>query len=613
MALTPWNRQEEWYQQIINASTGKYLPSVSAQDAGKVLAVGSDGGWVAQGSLELTATRNGDTITITTSPLPSKENVADAYKSGKGILLRFASYDVFLTPFENNSMNGGHDSYTFSGRGEDFDGFKYSVSVVFTDINGDWRCNTEFEETKPLYVGLYPNAADYSGAMNTTVAEIYDALINGREVFGNFNVDGEFSLLTPTASAVLFDGYEYPRLEWWIIADGKLGCLYVGQTNDPDENTYSVTTYDISGDYISTVSNIDDVDNPNENKLYRVKRAVLFSKYGSEDEYEYQILDNATIVCVSSLPASNQIPVTTDTNSFTFYLSDTDDENIYGWVTADIGSQYSIPEGWYTFVVLGAMIGTTWGGVYTDPTEAEAGNSKMNALVYYDFASYKGGVWNYITQVKEYTNKLGMLATVEGDFLRNEASGGFSHAEGQKTLAEGEYSHAEGYMTTARGSCSHAEGSESGATGNYSHAENYSFADGSLSHSEGSLTYANATASHSEGMSTRADGIASHAEGSETHAYGDSSHAEGYNTIANSFAQHVFGMYNIPDIQSAASRGNYVEIVGKGIGAGSESNARTLDWSGNEKLAGGLTLGMGTADETTITAAQLKSLLAMLN
>jgi hypothetical protein len=42
-------------------------------------------------------------------------------------------------------------------------------------------------------------------------------------------------------------------------------------------------------------------------------------------------------------------------------------------------------------------------------------------------------------------------------------------------------------------------------------------------------------------------------------------------------------------------------------------NARTLDWSGNESLAGGLTLGMGTSNEVTISAAQLKALLALLN
>ena len=45
MALTPVNRQEEWYQEMINAQTGKYLPSISSADAGKVMTVSSNGDW----------------------------------------------------------------------------------------------------------------------------------------------------------------------------------------------------------------------------------------------------------------------------------------------------------------------------------------------------------------------------------------------------------------------------------------------------------------------------------------------------------------------------------------------------------------------------------------
>jgi hypothetical protein len=42
---------------------------------------------------------------------------------------------------------------------------------------------------------------------------------------------------------------------------------------------------------------------------------------------------------------------------------------------------------------------------------------------------------------------------------------------------------------------------------------------------------------------------------------------------------------------SASARGDYVEIVGNGTADNARSNARTLDWSGNEVLAGSLTVG----------------------
>lgn len=74
-------------------------------------------------------------------------------------------------------------------------------------------------------------------------------------------------------------------------------------------------------------------------------------------------------------------------------------------------------------------------------------------------------------------------------------------------------------------------------------------------------------------------------------AVGTNSSALGTGAIANHLAQHVFGEYNLADTSTAqpTSRGNYVEIVGKGTGNNSRSNARTLDWSGNEVLAGDLT------------------------
>ena len=125
-------------------------------------------------------------------------------------------------------------------------------------------------------------------------------------------------------------------------------------------------------------------------------------------------------------------------------------------------------------------------------------------------------------------------------------------------------------------------------------------ASGDSSHSEGYYTTADGDSSHAEGSNTNANGDSSHTEGYGTTASGDCSHAEGYGTTANHAAQHVFGEYNIADPSSATSsqRGNYVEIVGNGTSTSARSNARTLDWDGNETLAGKLSLANTTIDVT---------------
>lgn len=134
----------------------------------------------------------------------------------------------------------------------------------------------------------------------------------------------------------------------------------------------------------------------------------------------------------------------------------------------------------------------------------------------------------------------------------NEASGYFSYAEGERNEASDNVTHAEGEQTKA--------------TNDYAHAE---------------------------GGWTQASGMASHAEGLASVASGDYAHAEGHETIANHLSQHVFGEFNIADTSTAAAttRGNYVEIVGNGTGNGARSNARTLNWNGNEWIAGTLTQG----------------------
>ena len=167
-------------------------------------------------------------------------------------------------------------------------------------------------------------------------------------------------------------------------------------------------------------------------------------------------------------------------------------------------------------------------------------------------------------------------------------------------------------FNTATGKYSHAEGGNV-ITQNNSQYFLPTSAIGIASHAEGINTKAIGDGSHAEGHVTKANGAYSHAEGVLAVADGHYSHAEGLQTIAQHTCAHVFGKYNIADPSNSVSFGNYIEIVGNGDSTTRRSNARTLDWYGNESLAGNLTLGQGTEDEVTITPTQLKQLLALLN
>lgn len=185
------------------------------------------------------------------------------------------------------------------------------------------------------------------------------------------------------------------------------------------------------------------------------------------------------------------------------------------------------------------------------------------------------------------------------------ASEDFSHAEGSYTVASGLYSHSEGYYTTASDASSHAEGFLTKAISGQSHAEGfYTTASGVYSHAEGSNTTASGTSSHAEGNHTTASGASSHSEGDRTTASGEGSHVEGYYTTAGGDYQHVFGKYNVIDNNST-----YVEIVGNGNYNSStktttRANARTLDWNGNEVLAGKLTVGANPTANMDVATKQ---------
>ena len=230
---------------------------------------------------------------------------------------------------------------------------------------------------------------------------------------------------------------------------------------------------------------------------------------------------------------------------------------------------------------------------------------------------------------------------------------GSAHAEGYLTVARNGYAHAEGYNTHAFGSGSHAEGGYTYTTTQYAHAEGQGFKSNPyflvadpLSVSDYYITFAlhedsknNTTHLNIFNAMTRGD-LLHIRQGDNYYLYrvdsidltnktmvceaefykidtsldvskltantlfgglaiGVGAHCEGIGTIACGEGQHVFGIGNIADSNYSnpyrdVVKGDYIEIVGNGTytsakGVTKRSNARTLDWDGNEWLAGGLT------------------------
>ncbi|MCQ2123233.1 MAG: hypothetical protein MJZ25_03530 [Fibrobacter sp.] len=104
-------------------------------------------------------------------------------------------------------------------------------------------------------------------------------------------------------------------------------------------------------------------------------------------------------------------------------------------------------------------------------------------------------------------------------------------------------------------------------------------------------------------------GVNSFVTGTLTKTTGKNAVAMGESTYASAKSQLVFGEFNIKDSDSGAQRGTYVEIVGNGTDDENRSNIRTLDWDGNQTIAGDLYFAYNE-DESPVS---LRTLIKTLN
>ena len=194
------------------------------------------------------------------------------------------------------------------------------------------------------------------------------------------------------------------------------------------------------------------------------------------------------------------------------------------------------------------------------------------------------------------------------------ASGNDSQAVGNETIASGYAAFAEGNATEAIGQASHVEGSNNIASGLTAHAEGiFSVASGSYSHAENARNKSGGDGSHTEGFSNITNATASHVEGMnhEVDASQKGVHVGGVNatvptTTGKTIVFHAIDPATGQRDQSKTSTfvlGQFAELIGNGNSESDRSNARTLDWDGNEYLAGNVYVNCN-ADSTGGTMLQ---------
>lgn len=306
---------------------------------------------------------------------------------------------------------------------------------------------------------------------------------------------------------------------------------------------------------------------------------------------------------------------------------------------------YSHAEGVST-LASGQASHTEGSGTLASGTESHAEGYRSNSSITITSTTYAtGAIGNQSHSEGFDTAAIGQASHAEGH--ETAATGLYAHAEGHLSIASQAYSHAEGFGTIASGYCSHTEGNNTTASGAESHAEgDGTTASGTMSHAEGSSTNATGFSSHAEGESTSATGWSTHVEGYNSVARGGASHAQNYYTIANGQSSTAAGKFNVPDsydswtewvAETSYSVGdkvkvtttsndvttvkgyvcktannsstfttsewtevpemNYAEIIGNGTADDARSNARALDWDGNEYLKGDIYVGCN-ADST---------------
>ncbi len=242
---------------LIKKYAGGILPEVSAADKGKVLAVNNSGVWREQEQefiVRLTPTsESGGTMD------KSNIEILAAYMQGKRIMFDIVvgSAACRVQATLTASFEGAQYP-TFSAYGIDTSGT--TIINLYVDPSDEESYTftmdaVEINKEPNFVVTLTPTALDYSGTMDKTVSEIYDAYLAGKNIF--FEIYAEsMRARFPLVDTNKHDDYAYPSFDavLWNVIDKVFMHVSTSFTNYGDKDTYSVSTFPMTYDSANGVS-----------------------------------------------------------------------------------------------------------------------------------------------------------------------------------------------------------------------------------------------------------------------------------------------------------------------------------------------------------------------
>jgi len=490
-----------------------------------------------------------------------------------------------------------------------------NIPTKTSDLNNDsdFQTGTEVGSAISTAIGALNIPTDTGDLTNSvefqTLSEV-TALINQAisgitslhfEVVQTLPVSGDAMTiyLVPKGSALLtnvYDEYIWYNNSWELIGDTAVDLTNYIQKGSTFNNSRATAT-DASGNLVTTDTTATELG-----YLHGVTgdlQTQINGKAATSDVTAKQdIMQFDTMPTASVSNAGDIVQYTGGTSGgFTngYFYKCVENSGTYSWVQTDVQPSQS-----------GAAS-------ESEIAPVEATTTASRAYAVGDLLIYNGTLYRVTTAIASggtitpgtnctatsvsdvFVRKTGDTMSgglVIGSLKASTTLGNCAFAQGYNVEASGSYSHAEGDSTTAT-SRSHAEGNSTTASQLGAHAEgSNSVASNSCSHAEGQNTTASGVAAHAEGYYSTASSWYSHAEGNHTSATANNTHASGNNTVAGYANQFVCGLFN-------DNKSTDIFEVGNGR-TDAPSNALELTETGNLTVAGDVTDGSGNKLSTVL-------------